>query len=237
MSARTVARHAVPQGAGRWAGRMVALGLVRPAAEPRPPRRNDPLAHPVAVTEHCVIGDQIRVPAAWCDMVGCAAMFADPAALGEADNRARALVAGWSTDPVGQLVCPACQQRDDVARPRPVPGHGADDDRAPAPTAPTPTAAALDRRRGGSESVRLAMTRLRGTVGQGRHRRAQWPHLLSALASDLNSWDAQQPLIVPGPETTSGPAGGSTSGNVSLIQLTQASSSRTETSHAGPCSL
>ena len=184
-------RFPVPP-AGRQAGRV--------------PARRDPLVHPVAITEHCVIGDQIRVPAAWCDMVGCAARFADPAALGEADNRARALVAGWCTDPVGQLVCPDCQRRDDAAKPQPVPGNGADDDRDPAPAA-----AALDRRRGGGESVRLAMTRLRGTVGQGRHRRAQWPHLLSALASDLNSWDAQQPFSVTSPGTTTGPTGGSTS--------------------------
>jgi hypothetical protein len=210
LSARTVARHAVPQGVGRWAGRMVALGLVRPAADaqpPRPPRRHDPLAHPVAVTEHCVIGDQIRVPAAWCDMVGCAARFADPAALGEADNRARALVAGWCADPVGQLICPACQQRDDMAGPRPVPGHGVDDDGGPAPPA-----AALGRSRSGSETVRLMMTRLRSTAGSGRHRRTQWPHLLSALANDLNSWDARQPFSVASPEDTTGPAGESTPG-------------------------
>ena len=175
LSARTVARHAVPQGVGRWAGRMVALGLVRPAADahpPRPPRRHDPLLHPVAVTEHCVIGDQIRVPAAWCDMAGCAVRFADPAALGEADNRARALVAGWCADPVGRLVCPACQQRDDVAGPRWVPGHGVDEDRDP-----TPAVASLGRR-SGSESVRLVVTRLRSTAGQGRHRRTRRPHPL-----------------------------------------------------------
>jgi hypothetical protein len=221
LSARTAARHAVPQRVGRWAGRMVALGLVRPAADPqlpRPPRRHDPLAHPVAVTEHCVIGDQIRVPAAWCDMVGCAARFADPAALGEADNRARALVAGWCADPVGQLMCPACQQRDDVAGPRSVPGHGVDGDRDPAPTADASTAEALGRRRSGSESVRLAAARLRNTAGSGRHRRAQWPHLLSALANDLNTWDAQQPFSVASPENTTGPAGESTSSSASSIQ-------------------
>ena len=209
LSARTVARHAVPQGVGRWAGRMAALGLVRPAADaqpPRPARRYDPLAHPVAVTEHCVIGDRIRVPAAWCDLVGCAAKFADPAALGEADNRARALAAGWCADSVGQLVCPACQQRDDVAGPQWVPGHGVDDDRDPAPADPAPTAAAPGRRRSGSESVRLAMTRLRSAAGSGRHRRAQWPHLLSALANDLTSWDAQQPFIVASPGNTTRPA-------------------------------
>jgi hypothetical protein len=194
VGAGTVARHALPQGTGRWAARMVALGLVRPAAAaqpPRPPRRHDPLFQPVAVTEHCVIGDQIRVPAAWCDMAGCAVRFADPAALGEADNRARALVAGWCADPVGRLVCPACQQRDGVTEPRRMPGHGADDDRDP-----TPAATAPGRGRDVSASVRLAMTRWRSTgstVGPGRHRRAQSRHLLAVLASDLSSWDAQQP--------------------------------------------
>ena len=224
LSARTVARHAVPQGVGRWAGRMAALGLVRPAADaqpPRPPRHNDPLVQPVAVTEHCVIGDQIRVPAAWCDMAGCAARFADPAALGEADNRARALVAGWCADSVGQLVCPTCQQRNDVAGPQWAPGRRGDDDRDlapndparndPARNDPAPPAAAPGRRRSGSESVRLAVTRLRSTAGQGRHRRAQWPHLLSALANDVNSWDAQQPFSVTSPGNTTGPTGGSTS--------------------------
>jgi len=205
----------VPPGAGRWPGRMMTLRLVRPAADaqpPRPPRRNDPLVHPVAVTEHCVIGDQIRVPAAWCDMAGCATLFADPAALGEADNRARALVAGWCANPVGQLVCPACQQRDDVAGPQQIPGHGVDDDGDPAPTA------AAFGRRSGSESERLVVTRWRGTVGPGRHRRAQWPHLLSALANDLNTWDAQQPFSVASPENTTGPAGESTSSSASSIQ-------------------
>ena len=189
MSARTVARHAVPQGVGRWADRMVALGLVRPAADPQPPRppgRYDPLAQPVAVTEHCVIGDQIRVPAAWCDMAGCTALFADPAALGEADNRARALMAGWCVDHVGQLVCPACQQRDDVAGPQQIPGHGVDDG-----CDPVAATAALVRHRSGSESVRLAVTRLRSAAGSGRHRRVQWPH-------------------------PTGPADGSTSGNAPL---------------------
>jgi hypothetical protein len=195
VGARTAARHAPPQGAGRWAGRMVALGLVRPAAgaqPPQPPRRYDPLVHPVAVTEHCVIGDQIRVPAAWCDMAGCAARFADPAALGEANNRARALVAGWCADPVGRLVCPACQQRDGVTGPWRVPGHGVDDDRDPAPAAAAP-AAAPGRGHDGRASVRPVMTRWRSTLGLGRHRRAPSRHLLAVLASDLSSWDAQQP--------------------------------------------
>jgi hypothetical protein len=63
-----------------------------------PPGRFDPLVHPVAITEPCVIGDQIRLPAAWCDMPGCGAAFADLAALGETDNRAaRPVRAGRGT--------------------------------------------------------------------------------------------------------------------------------------------
>ena len=62
----------------------------------RPAVRFDPLIHPVAITGRCVIGDQIRVPAAWCAVAGCQAAFADPAALGEADNRARAVASGWA---------------------------------------------------------------------------------------------------------------------------------------------
>jgi hypothetical protein len=196
---------------------MAALGLVRPAAgaqPPRPPRRLDPLFQPVAVTEHCVIGDQIRVPAAWCDMAGCAVRFADPAALGEADNRARALVAGWCADRVGRLVCPACQQRDDVAGPQLIPDPGVDDGGGHPVDhggGAAPVAAAPGRGRGGSASARLVMTRLRGAAGPGRHRRAQLPHLLAALASDLNSWEAQQPFMVASPGNTTGPASGSTS--------------------------
>src|SRR5207302_1089212 len=55
------------------------------------------------------IGDQLRVPTAGCAMAGCEVAFADPAALGEADNRARAVAAGWARDDLGRLVCPACQ--------------------------------------------------------------------------------------------------------------------------------
>jgi hypothetical protein len=37
---------------------------------------------------------------------------ADPASLGEADARARAIYAGWRIDAVGRLACPRCQQTD-----------------------------------------------------------------------------------------------------------------------------
>src|SRR5215469_17191196 len=61
------------------------------------------------------------------DVTGCGAGFGDPGALGEADNPARALVAGWRAGPFGGLVCPACQQRNGVMRRRRVPGHEPDD--------------------------------------------------------------------------------------------------------------
>ena len=104
----------------RWARRRAEPAPVRVLADGdrdawQPAVRFDPLIDPVAITGHCVLGDQIRVPAAWCAMAGCQAAFADPAALGEADNRARAVAAGWAKDALGRLVCPACQRQ------RPVP--------------------------------------------------------------------------------------------------------------------
>jgi hypothetical protein len=59
-----------------------------------------------------VIGDQLRVPIMWCEMGSCISWHADPAALGEADTRARAINAGWRIDALGRLACPRCQQTD-----------------------------------------------------------------------------------------------------------------------------
>lgn len=56
------------------------------------------------------IGDQLRRPVAWCEMGSCIWHHADPAALGEADIRARAISAGWRVDALGRLACPRCQQ-------------------------------------------------------------------------------------------------------------------------------
>ena len=56
------------------------------------------------------IGDQLRRPVAWCEMGSCIGHHADPAALGEADIRARAISAGWRVDALGRLACPRCQQ-------------------------------------------------------------------------------------------------------------------------------
>ncbi len=64
------------------------------------------------VTERAVIGDQLRMPIMWCEMGSCISWHADPAALGEADARARAIGADWRIDAFGRLVCPRCQQTD-----------------------------------------------------------------------------------------------------------------------------
>lgn len=72
-----------------------------------------PVATPVTRTQttaRAVIGDQLRLPIMWCEMGSCISWFTHPAALGEADIRARAIDAGWRVDAVGLLVCPQCEQ-------------------------------------------------------------------------------------------------------------------------------
>ena len=64
------------------------------------------------MTVRAVIGDQLRMPIMWCEMGSCISWHADPAALGEADTRARAIDAGWRIDAFGRLACPRCQQTD-----------------------------------------------------------------------------------------------------------------------------
>jgi len=83
-----------------------------PAAAPPAPRASDDgdLADGGAVPERAPIGDELRIPLAWCDMDACIAYYEHPAALGEADIRARAIAAGWRVDAVGRLACPQCQQ-------------------------------------------------------------------------------------------------------------------------------
>jgi hypothetical protein len=67
-------------------------------------------AGPAGAAVRAMIGDQLRMPAMWCEMGSCRSRHADPAALGEADARARAIDAGWRFDAVGRLACPQCQQ-------------------------------------------------------------------------------------------------------------------------------
>ena len=73
--------------------------------------RAEAAAH-AEVTVRAVIGDQLRMPVMWCEMGSCISWHADPAALGEADARARAIGAGWGIDAFGRLACPRCQQTD-----------------------------------------------------------------------------------------------------------------------------
>jgi len=193
VNSQTFPKHARRLGAGRWAGRMAGPGSVGPRAgrEARPPRAGfDPLVHPVAITEHCVIGDQIRVPAAWCDMAGCGVRFADPAALGEADNRARAAAAGWGEDAFGRLLCPACQQRHHLAPVRVLA-------REPDAVTAHPAAGAAARPPGGVSQPGRPLAGRPAAAGRGRHRATQWPHLLLTLLSDHNGWTTPQPVTVP----------------------------------------
>ena len=91
-------------------GRHMAA-MCRQKFRPRPPARAEAAAR-AASTVRAVIGDQLRIPIMWCEMGSCISWHADPAALGEADNRARAINAGWRIDALGRLACPRCQQTD-----------------------------------------------------------------------------------------------------------------------------
>jgi hypothetical protein len=79
--------------------------------EPAAPEITEP-AEIKGITERAVIGDELRRPITWCEMDSCISWYADPAALGEADIRARAISAGWRVDAFGRLACPQCQQTD-----------------------------------------------------------------------------------------------------------------------------
>jgi hypothetical protein len=84
-----------------------------PVSAPPAPRASDEgdLRDGAAIPERAPIGDELRIPIAWCDMDACITYYEHPAALGEADIRARAIAAGWRVDAVGRLACPQCQQR------------------------------------------------------------------------------------------------------------------------------
>jgi len=66
----------------------------------------------VEITERAAIGDELRIPIAWCEMGSCISHHEDPVALGEADIRDRAVAAGWRLDALGRLACPKCLQSD-----------------------------------------------------------------------------------------------------------------------------
>ena len=82
------------------------------ASPARASRQRDPLSGPVGQTQRAVIGEALRTPAVWCDLIPCISRYSERTALGMADVRARAVAAGWRLDALGRLTCPACQQRD-----------------------------------------------------------------------------------------------------------------------------
>ena len=186
---KTTAKHAKPpdahsrvaSSAGRAAGTQQ-----RHSPPPEPPQQvaGDPLTGPVAITERAVFGDQMRLPIVWCEIDSCISRYEDPAALGEADARTRAIGVGWRHDAVGRLACPDCQQRSTqvwAAYPVvPCPRKPAGDRRSPAGHSrarPLPTA---------WQSV----TTWYRNVKPGGGGRARWQGLLTALASGINGWNA-----------------------------------------------
>jgi len=126
-------------------------------------------------------------------MTDCRTRFAHPAALGEADNRTRALASGWGQDPYGRLLCPACQQqqrrgpaeREVIAR---------DAKTAGARTPADSPAGSHGRVR---QSVRSSLARWQRAVARGRHGGTRWPLLLLALATGPNGWAAPHRVTVP----------------------------------------
>jgi len=96
-------RPAAPPAAGSW----YAAGLPTTSSEPPAGAQAG-----IEITERAPIGDELRIPLAWCEMGSCISHYADPAALGEADIRTRAIAAGWRVDALGRLACPQCQQGD-----------------------------------------------------------------------------------------------------------------------------
>lgn len=189
MRVNAVARHARPAGKSPGAA-WLRVGFPRawdhgtPMSAVAPGRlRADPLTGPIAITERAVLGDQIRKPIAGCEIAPCAGRYEDPAALGEADIRVRALGAGWRHDAVGRLVCPGCQQRSpDFWTVCPV-------------DLPAPAPAGESRQRNGHASTGGAGGALAliaswlQDFGAGRHARP-WPALLTSLAADGSDWNA-----------------------------------------------
>jgi len=99
--------HAQPSGGGNARPEVRAEVVARAQAAPRAA-----ITVRSAPSERAVIGDELRIPIIWCEMRSCISWHADPEAIGEADNRARAVRAGWRVDALGRMACPRCQQTD-----------------------------------------------------------------------------------------------------------------------------
>jgi hypothetical protein len=187
MTVKAIPRHArtpgrqrwvpAPPRAGRW-HRGRAPGMARPGPL-RGAMPADPLAGPVAITQRAVVGDRIRRPTAWCEMAACISRFEDPAALGEADIRARALAAGWRHDNLGRLLCPYCQWRRPGSRAAsPVAGQ----DNPPALRQAGPA------RAGRISAILSTLPTWQRRLPGGRHLPPDWPRLLAALVCSHNGW-------------------------------------------------
>jgi hypothetical protein len=109
------ARPEAPPAADSWRAAAPPATNAGPAAAVTPettsPGRTGMKAE-IEITERAAIGDELRIPLAWCEMGSCITHYADPAALGEADIRTRAIASGWRVDALGRLACPQCQQGD-----------------------------------------------------------------------------------------------------------------------------
>jgi len=198
---------AVPPAAGYWSAAPPAVDWedARPAAPPAdwehaapavPPETTPPgqagMKANIEITERAAIGDELRIPLAWCEMGSCISHYTDPAALGEADIRTRAIAAGWRVDALGRLACPQCQQGDALfwtAHPVAL----WDRDRAVAMTALMAAAmrqmAGADRAAGMGRSTSL---RRQASASLGRERAA-------ALGGLPGSVPGQERAAVPGP--------------------------------------
>ncbi len=195
MGTTAFPRHARRRPVRGWADRMAELRALRRhtgGAGAQLPEGYDPLMDPVAITGHAVIGDQLRMPSARCEVVGCCSVFADHAALGEADNRARALVAGWAEDAFGRLACPACQQRSSLTPAWPAASAAA------APAGEQATGYAPGPEDALSFAIGPFVAQCRDALSRGWHRAAQWLALLVALAGESNGWATPPPAAVSG---------------------------------------
>ena len=122
-----------------------------PAWTPGPARRPGPAGGPgpgprpgphAGVTARAVIGDQLRIPIMWCEMGSCISWHADPAALGEADNRARRTRAGWRSTPSGGWHAPDASKPPSASGPPARSCCGTGTRPSPWPPGPPPYAAA-----------------------------------------------------------------------------------------------
>jgi hypothetical protein len=196
MAVKAIPRHARPRegpaGAARLrAGRFPGIQHVGRAAPAEPPRREhaDPLTSPVPVTQPPVLGDQMRRPMVWCEIPPCICRYHNPAALGEADTRARAIADGWRPDAVGRLACPACQQRSPNFWPS-------------FPLVPYAPSAADHRRHSGHARAGViggALSAVTGWLGHRARQAMRWPLLVGALAARGNGWNAPPVRVAASP--------------------------------------